>query len=222
MLTTAVRKIPHYLYEKHRPFFRGRDLLDYTDFEDFLHPFPKGLPPPISDSPLVYHPPTHHIPGYPADLRMLLTRLYLQRGTFLDYYTGQHSPSLSLQLCGLYDETIGKQPDMMSVEETQRAVEGTVRSCLHDRGCLPLFPQFNVSQSWPKTVLLHGTVDTAVPVGESRRLAKLLGDMSLEVELIEIEGEEHSFDLARDAEDRFRNVFDKIVDILLQERRIRD
>ncbi|KAF8651940.1 hypothetical protein AX16_004583 [Volvariella volvacea WC 439] len=99
-----------YLVPKTQPFLRGRELLDPQDFEDYLYPFPHesenevALKPEkrsrrwISDSPLAYHSKEYRIPGYPANPRMLVTRLYLQLGVFLDYWTGEFDPSISSKL----------------------------------------------------------------------------------------------------------------------------
>ncbi|KAH6911491.1 Alpha/Beta hydrolase protein [Coprinopsis sp. MPI-PUGE-AT-0042] len=203
---------PHYLHEKRTPFFRGRELLDPAEFQEFLFPYDNGTPSVVSDSPLSYHPATYHIPGYPSNPRMLLTRLYLQMGTFLNYYTGLHSPSLSQRLHVIHNGAVTQQWE--AKPDATRKVERAARPLLQAEGLLSLFPQFSVSKLWPKTVLLHGTADTAVPIGESRHLARLLRSAQVEVELIEVEGEEHSFDLAGNAEEKFGHLFNRIVKIL--------
>lgn len=62
--------------------------------------------------------------------------------------------------------------------------------------------------------MLHGTADTAVPIDESRHLAGLLRASQVEVELIEVDGEEHSFDLAGTVEERLGHLFNRIARIL--------
>ncbi|KAI4527982.1 alpha/beta-hydrolase [Schizophyllum commune Loenen D] len=182
---------PHYLVPKTEPFFRGRELLDPDSFADFLHPRTERLPP-ISVSPLVYHPNDSSTPGYPANPRMQLARLYLQMGNFLDYYTGQHEPSLSAALRDTpHEDAVPAQ---------------------HRR----LFPQFNVSTSWPPTLICHGEDDTAVPVVESIHLRDLLHEAGVPVDLRIIPGREHSFDYALGVEDELGGVFDDIVRWLVE------
>ena len=157
MELTLLLQTPHYLTPKTEPFFRGRELLDPDSFADFLHPRAERLPP-ISASPLAYHPNDSARPGYPANPRMQLARLYLQMGNFLDYYTGQHEPSLSAALRDTpHEDAVPAQ---------------------HRR----LFPQFNVSASWPSTLICHGESDTAVPVAESVYLRDSLHEAGAPVE----------------------------------------
>ena len=62
-------------------------MLDLKQFEKYLYPQSTRLDP-VSDSPYAYYPPDHDTPGYPSNPRMLVGKLYLQLGTFLDNYTG--------------------------------------------------------------------------------------------------------------------------------------
>ncbi|OSD07305.1 alpha/beta-hydrolase [Trametes coccinea BRFM310] len=181
---------PHYLCPKYVPFFRGREILDPKDFTQYLYPASTTLPA-IADSPLAYHPSTYHIPGYPANPRMLLGRLYLQLGTFLDYYTGCHDPSLSVslrKLLGANDQHVDAQSSVLqSIPEAHRR----------------LFPQCNVDAGFPPTLLIHGSADTAVLVRESQNLHRLLQDICTRSEIVIIEGKEHSFDYEPTAEEEF-------------------
>ncbi|KAI5897104.1 alpha/beta-hydrolase [Schizophyllum commune H4-8] len=180
----------HYLTPKTEPFFRGRELLDPDSFAEFLHPQAERLPP-ISVSPLAYHSNDSPTPGYPANPRMQLARLYLQMGNFLDYYTGQHKPSLSAALREFKGDT--HEEDAVPAQ--------------HRR----LFPQFNFSSSWPPTLICHGECDTAVPVAESVYLRDLLHEAGVPIDLRIIPGREHSFDYAPGAENELSEVFDDIV-----------
>ena len=170
-----------------------------VDFAEYVYPFKDGTPEPISDSPLAYHPQTYHIPGYPANPRMLLARLYIQLGVFIDYYTGQHDPSLSNALRQTLSTPESNAEDLMcQIPERLRS----------------LFPQFGVDSNWPPTLLLHGTNDTAVPVAESRHLQTLLRKAGVPVVLLEIEGKEHSFDYEADVETILGGVFDEVASFL--------
>ena len=176
-------------------FFRGRELLNPVDFPEYVYPFKDGILGPISDSPPAYHPQTYYIPGYPANPRMLLARLYLQLGVFIDYYTGQHNPSLSNTLRQALSTPESNAEDLMcQIPERQRS----------------LFPQFGVDSNWPPTFLLHGTNDTAVPVAESRHMQALLRKAGVPVVLLEFEGKEHSFDYEPGVETVFGGEFDEV------------
>lgn len=176
-------------------------MLDSADpaFAPFLHPASAALSP-VSDAALVYHGPEHITPGYPAHPRMFLTRLFLQLGVYLDYYTG--AQGLSAALRGALEEE----------------VEGVERLVVQS-GTLPLFPQFNIgagaesganASNWPPTIFLHGTRDSSVSVDESRHLAGLLRRAGVNVELQEFEGEEHGFDIEPGAEEKYAKEFDEV------------
>ncbi|KAH9922866.1 alpha/beta-hydrolase [Epithele typhae] len=187
-----------YLDKKLKPFFRGRELLDIADFAEFVHPASAHLPP-LADSPLAYHPPTYHIPGYPANPRMLAGRLYLQTGTFLDYYTGQHEPSLSVAL-------VSTRQDVDPPKEEVIPVQHRI-----------LFPQFCVSADLPPMFIIHGSTDTAVFLDESQRLHGLLENAGVRSTLRVVKDKEHSFDYDPTAEDEFGGpggLFDEAVNFL--------
>lgn len=170
------------------------------------------MSPIVNDSPLRYHPPSHHIPNFPANPRMLLGRLYLQTGTYLDYFTGSHEPSLSSTLHGLLSQ------DGLLVEDPNTLGTGAERS----RDAippehLPLFPQFADVSSFPPTLFLHGSVDSAVWVRESKNMHRLLRDAGVRAELKVVEGKEHSFDYEPDAEQEFGGaggLFDQAMEFL--------
>ncbi|KIK67605.1 hypothetical protein GYMLUDRAFT_785295 [Collybiopsis luxurians FD-317 M1] len=91
--------IPHYYTPKTEPFISGRPLLDPSRSREYIYPFPSGASQVVSDSPLAFNPPAGPgLPPTPANPRMPLALLYLQLGTYLDYYTGQHEPSISAAL----------------------------------------------------------------------------------------------------------------------------
>ncbi|RDX42635.1 alpha/beta-hydrolase [Lentinus brumalis] len=200
-----------YLAHKTSPFLRGREILDPEAFAEFL--YPACLTSPIvNDSPLAYHPSTYHIPNFPANPRMLLGRLYLQTGTYLDYFTGSHTPSLSATLRDLLsqDGLLAEDPDSLDAPAEQY------------RGAIPaehlhLFPQFADVSSFPPTLLLHGSADSAVWTRESQNMHRLLRDAGVHVELRIVVGKEHSFDYEPDAEEEFGAVgglFDEAMQFL--------
>ncbi|KAL1950706.1 hypothetical protein VTO73DRAFT_5830 [Trametes versicolor] len=175
-----------YLEPKSEPFFRGREILEPGDFSEYLYPASTQLQP-TADSPLAYHPPTFRIPGYPANPRMLLGRLYLQMGTFLDYYTGSHNPSLS----AILRAHLRDQPQ---ADHSAPAIPAAHRH---------LFPQFMITSALPPMFLIHGSSDTAVVIKESHNLQSLLEAAGVRAELVVVEGKEHSFDYEPNAEEEF-------------------
>lgn len=198
---------PHYLTIKTTPFFRGREMLDPADFPEFLHPFTPSSLQVTSDSALAYHPETWHIPGYPANPRMLLSRLYLQMGVILDYYTGKHTPSLSASLRESLDAAATE-------EEDAAALTARKRRLIPERHHA-IFPQFGVTSAWPPTFLCHGESDSAVPVYESRHMHALLVDAGVPVQLRVVKGKEHSFDYEANAESLHGSTeFDLVLEFL--------
>ncbi|PSR83859.1 hypothetical protein PHLCEN_2v5568 [Hermanssonia centrifuga] len=211
--------IPHYYMPKSEVFFRGRELLDPDLFAEFLHPRCTTLQD-TSGSPLAYHSADAPIPGYPANPRMLLARLYLQLGTWLDYYTGTHDVSIALRntasLTG--DSSYGsvsEKPDSSDVLHKNSLLKNAVLSDEH----LPLFPQFNVTTSWPPCLVIHGAQDTAVLVQESYHMAHLLERTQVDATLRVVEGREHSFDYAPGAYEVFGGsggLFDEVRDFIVR------
>ncbi len=183
------------MLEKHIPFFRGRELLDPASFAEILHPSSGSLPS-TSDSPLQYHSADSLTPGYPINPRMQLARLYLQLGIFLDYYTGQHSPSLSEEL---------KNP-----LNSEQSLE-TLAIFKHH---ISLFPQLNITPSFPRTFLIHGELDSAVPIQESLHLKTLLQANSVYFVMKVVEGQGHSFDYEPGAEARHGQLFNELFDFI--------
>ncbi|KAF8630495.1 hypothetical protein AX15_002890 [Amanita polypyramis BW_CC] len=207
---------PHYLLPKKEVFFRGRELLEPADFSDYLYPLASNLRE-LVDSPLAYHTEDYHIPRYPANPRMLLGRLYLQLGVFLDYYAGAHSPSLSEAL----RQSLGTGSDRSLNNSDSQNRSKEERNGLTFADSIPechrcLFPQLWITSGWPPTVLCHGTADTAVSAEESRMLGRSLVEAGIAVKSFEFDGEEHSFDFEAGAEEKHGEVFDKIVATLVE------
>ncbi|KAF9472903.1 alpha/beta-hydrolase [Pholiota conissans] len=186
--------IPQYLEEKTKPFFMGRDLLDASKFQDYIYPFPNGPLEPTSDIPLVFGAP-------PTNRRVAMAALYLQLGTYLDYVTGQHEPSLSGSLRKLLaDETKTLADLEMAIPEKHRA----------------LFPQLAVDSSWPPTLLMTGTADTAVLPEESYHFHDLLEKAKVRTVLVKVPGVDHLFDFAPDAKDKWAVEFDLITNFMAE------
>ncbi|KAI0755059.1 alpha/beta-hydrolase [Daedaleopsis nitida] len=199
-----------YLAPKTSPFLRGREILDPKDYAEFLHPDCRNLPL-VSDSPLAYHPPTHHIPNFPANPRMLVGRLYLQTGTFLDYLTGSHAPSLSASLRSQLS-----QAELLTQDPNANASSGKYRDAVPPEH-LPLFPQLCDMSVFPPTLFLHGAADSAVWVRESENLHSLLQSAGVATKLKIVEDKEHSFDYEQSAEQEFGGpggLFEEAVDFL--------
>ncbi|KAF8895633.1 Alpha/Beta hydrolase protein [Infundibulicybe gibba] len=176
------------------------ELLDPSGFLSYLHPYPSF--PSLSElveSPLAYHPESSPTPGYPANPRMLLARLYLQLGVFLDYYTAEHTPSLS----GLLRRTV--------LEDSERAPTASIQNeklqSLIPEYHRSIFPQFNVSSIWPQL---------SFPISESIHLHDLLVASCVPTHLIIAKGEEHSFDYSPGAEVTHHQDFEMIMDLLKQ------
>lgn len=180
---------------------RGREVLDPEDYTEYLYPRSKSLPP-TSESTLVYHGPEYYIPGFPANPRMLLPRLYIQLGTWLDYYTGMHEPSLSSNLRDAAGSSAGAKANLVFHVPNEHQL---------------LFPQLHVDSSWPPTYLVHGSVDSAVLVEESHSMNRLLNGAGVDVTLRVVEGQEHSFDKEPGAEVAFGGpggLFEEVVGFL--------
>ncbi|KII90934.1 hypothetical protein PLICRDRAFT_106618 [Plicaturopsis crispa FD-325 SS-3] len=190
----------HYLEPKTIPFFRGRELLDSESFSDYIQPSASSLPC-IAESALEYHLLSSPTPGYPANPRMLLTRLYLQLGTLLDVYAGEQGLSALVRSALRRHSPV----DALSAEEIRRVIPER-----HWK----LFPQMNVDSNWPPTYLLHGSNDTAVPIHESQNMRVLLEKASVPVHLSCVHGGEHSFDYQDNAEGRFGPEFDSTLNFL--------
>lgn len=188
----------HYFKAKTDVFLRGREVLDPQVYSEFLYPHCQELNP-AAQSELAYCSADAPIPGFPANPRMLLSRLYLQLGTFLDYYTGEHDRSLSSLLRNAHS-----QPDLEQLIPPKHRA---------------LFPQFAVDATWPPTFLAHGSKDSAVLVGESINMHRLLQECDVESILHVVDGAEHSLDYVVDAEKIYGvngGLFDEVRDFLVR------
>ncbi|KAF9530285.1 alpha/beta-hydrolase [Crepidotus variabilis] len=192
--------IPAYFTPKTKPFFMSRPLQDPGSFLDFTYPFQQERPGPISDSPIGFNPPNHERPGAPSTRRQMVVSMYLQLGTWLDYYTGAHDPSLSQNLLHAAQSEAGlkKLRDYIPAEHR------------------PLFPQLNVDSSFPPTFMIHGNKDTAVLIDESCNLKTSLEKAGVPVKLIEVEGQEHFFDIMPGSAEKYKKEFEQVKAFLVQ------
>ena len=197
-----------FLEPKKKPFITGRPLIDPADFAEFIFPRSASLPI-TAESPLEYYPPTHPTPGLPATKRMYLTRLYYQLGEWLDYYTGDHTLSARLRLL----RSPASSESGLASHSTIDPIR--VRRAIGEKNVV-LFPQFGVTENWPRTLIIHGSNDSQVPLSESKNIAETLRAMGVENELIVVEGKDHSFDYASDAEKELGGIFDSATAFLLR------
>ncbi|KAI0260665.1 alpha/beta-hydrolase [Gloeopeniophorella convolvens] len=195
--------LPHFLSPKTKPFFLGYEILDPANFSEYLYPASADLPPLAQSQPAVFGPDHPTSPGMPSNPRMPLARLWMQLGTYLDYWTGQHAPSLSDALRPLLPA-----PDVAPADVDEvlaRTVPEPARA---------LFPQLLVAHEWPRVLLVHGSEDTAVPAQSSRALHARLSAEGVQSALRIVDGSEHSFDLKGGAEDAFGALFDEAAEFL--------
>ncbi|KAF7364870.1 MYND finger domain-like protein [Mycena venus] len=194
------------LTPKSEVFYRNRELLDPAEFTEFIYPECKLLQP-ITDSALAYHPASHPTrPGWWANPRMALARLYLQLGVMLDYCTGQHEPSLSAQLRPLLETAAAADP--LALQEAMKALIPPEHHSI--------FPQLNVTAQFPPTFLCHGSEDGAVSVEESHHMHSLLKRVGVPVRLLVIDGANHSLDYVPNAEKLYASHFDEMAEFLKQ------
>ena len=193
---------PHVLLPKTKPFFLGYELLDPAEFSEFSHPASASLAP-IAQSKPTYFGPDSATPGMPSNPRMQLARLWLQLGTYLDYWTGLHESSIS-----------GALREILPVEGEDTATTDARLARTLPPSEHTLFPQLLVNPEWPRVMLIHGSKDTAVPVDSSRALHTRLQDVKVETTLRIVPDMEHVFDLKHSAEQAFSKLFDEAAEFL--------
>lgn len=154
-----------YLQEKTAPFLDGLPLLtDAAPFRAILDQSASSTPPTVSFS----------MPD-PLHPRNLLLYYFLQTGSLLDTLSGKAGAAAALRQC--------PAPDRARLVREHGPEVATV------------LPQLWVAErKFPSTVLLHGTADTLVKLGESQSLAAQLEKAGVEVKLFEVEGGGHGFD----------------------------
>lgn len=193
------------------PFLKGREILDPAQFSEFIYPFPDSLKL-STGSPLSYHPPSSPTPGYPANPRMLIGRLYLQLGVVLDYLTGEYEPSL----CAALRKALGSDKSDLLDSSKFDPTNERLKQLIPEQH-RALFPQFGVTPDWPPTYLAHGALDSAVQLKESRHMHRLMEEAGVDVRLNVLEDKEHSFDYEEDAEAIYGSgLFDSVGQFLIE------
>ncbi|KAJ3890789.1 Alpha/Beta hydrolase protein [Lentinula edodes] len=179
--------IPQYYTPKYSIFFRGREMLDPALFSDFLYP-----------------------KCFPSNRRMFLGRLYLQLGEFLDYYTGEHDPGLSLALRKKAEdiELTRSDSDSSSANDLEEILARRIPE--KHRSLFPSLCPPDAYASWPPVYFFHGSLDSAVHVQESQHLHNLLIKAGIRSILNIAEGMEHSFDYQPDADVIHAEAFNEI------------
>ncbi|VDB96091.1 unnamed protein product [Peniophora sp. CBMAI 1063] len=182
----------HLVTRKTEPFWKGYEMLDprAEPYATYTHPRCLQLPP-LASSSLAFHGPDSPTPGYPANPRMQLARLYIQEGIYADYWAGEHEPSLS-----------GRVAELLDGGADAEAIDAWLAKEL-SQDLVSLFPQLLVGADWPPSVLVHGEADTAVHADESRYLHSKMVRAGAHAELRILPGEEHSFDYSPGADGRY-------------------
>lgn len=187
---------------KTKPFFQGFELLDPADFSEFAYPANASLAQ-VAQSKPTYFGPDSATPGMPSNPRMQLARVWLQVGTYLDYWTGQHEPSIS----GVLRKILPVEGEDTATTDARLA--DTLPASEH-----ALFPQLFVTPKWPPVLHIHGSADTAVPIQSSQALHARLLDAKVESTLRIAEGMEHVFDLKPGVEEKFGALFDEAAEFI--------
>jgi acetyl esterase/lipase len=192
------------LSPKTEPFFHGYELLDPVEFSEFLYPKSESLAPIAQSLPTCFGPdsPT---PGMPSNPRMKVSRMWLQLGVFLDYWTGCHEPSVSATLRALLPEK-GNETGLATIDpRLHQALPPSAHA---------IFPELLVNSEWPPVMLIHCSNDSAVPIRSSRVMHARLLDAKVETTLRIVDSPYHSFDLNDGAQEAFGELFNEAIDFL--------
>ncbi|KAF9562498.1 alpha/beta-hydrolase [Agrocybe pediades] len=171
--------------------------LEPAEFAGFTYPYVKGLPPVVTEFPVGDF--MAEDPAQRKDPRANIYNFHFQRGNYLDYYTGLHEPSLSAALRSVLSK------ENPTLEDFKRVIPKDKQS---------LFPQLSIDANWPPTLLMHGTIDDAVLIDESRNLRDIIKATGTPVELIEVEGVQHAWDYFPVAETTHSKEFDAVIEFV--------
>ncbi|KAF9562491.1 alpha/beta-hydrolase [Agrocybe pediades] len=171
---------------------------DSSSVSDITFPYPHGPPAVETDVHVVLG---SLLPSTDSRVtkRMALSNFLSQGGIYMDYYTGLHSPSISDAL-----REVLKKGDATLEDFKQALPENTHK----------LFPLLCIDSQWPPAMILHGTADNLVHLESSHNIRDALKDSGVRVELIEIEGENHGFDIVPGAEEKHQVVFDRVKEFI--------
>jgi acetyl esterase/lipase len=136
---------------------------------------------------------------------MQLSMVWLQLGTYLDYWTGLHEPSISDKLRDL----LPAEGENIAIASADAQLAGALAPSEHT-----IFPQLLVTSEWPPVLLIHGSKDTLVPDQSSRLMHARLLNANVQSALRIVEGASHSFDLKPGAEEAFGGLFDEAAEFL--------
>lgn len=104
-------------------------------------------------------------------MRFPYVRYIVQEGLFVDYLSGVKG---------------------LATKIAEEGVQEAVPKELHQ-----IFPvDFGITKEFPDTVVVHGTADRMVNVGEGEKLAQRLQSAGAKVKYYPVEGKGHAFDLA--------------------------
>ncbi|KAF9562492.1 alpha/beta-hydrolase [Agrocybe pediades] len=172
--------------------------IDPAMVADITFPYPQGTPAVETDVPVVLG---SLVPSTDSRVtkRMALSSFLFQEGRNLDYYTGFHSPSISDAL-----REVSKKGDA-TLEDFKKALpENTHR----------LFPLLCIDSQWPPSMILHGTEDDVVRLESSQNVRDAIKEAGVSVDLIEIGGQNHGFDIFPGAEEKYRVEFDRVKEFI--------
>lgn len=146
--------------------------------------------------------------------------LFLQHGILLNYITGKHSPSITevlRQTCELNDSATTAHE---SVKVAEEGLQGRAVGLIKELGLEALVPQCNLTSQWPPIVFLHGTADTDVPFLESKHMFMLVEKQGVPAKLLTAADQEHSFDYAEDAEEKWAREFEEAIEFVDKHTRV--
>ncbi|KAK4706078.1 hypothetical protein P7C70_g125, partial [Phenoliferia sp. Uapishka_3] len=125
----------------------------------------------------------------PSTTRLISTSLDSPR---LDYYTWLQQKALFIDvLTGIP----GLNAKLLSLPSYSRpsAIPDSVKA---------MFPNLNITSSFPPTFFIHGTDDEAVPIEESRTMLEACFQANIEgCKMLEVPGGNHDFDYEKESKD---------------------
>jgi acetyl esterase/lipase len=190
---------PFWLAPKTKPFYYSDPLITLSE-----RPFLKTILYPIEPLSQEATTPVSSAPKGPDNPRTMW--LYVQMGTYLDYYTGEHEPSLS-----------GRLKDVLENQDWEDERTHRISAELQEemKEIIPtkhraLFPQLMVDESFPPVFICHGTADQAINIAENEHLGSIMHARGVRVTFMRVEGVNHLWDSEDAAEERNRREMDEM------------